>query len=99
MRALELGAIDFVAKPANGVDLDMESVRDELLRKVKVAAKVRVVRNAGRRPPMTASFVLRSAEIPVPRDAHAETASAPAAVPGNGLRANAVASDGSKDFR
>ena len=55
MRALELGAIDFVAKPANGVDLDMESVRDELLRKVKLAAKVRVVRNASRRPAMTAS--------------------------------------------
>ena len=54
MRALELGAIDFVAKPANGVDLDMESVRDELLRKVKIAAKVRVVRNAARRPPLTA---------------------------------------------
>jgi two-component system chemotaxis response regulator CheB len=52
LRALELGAIDFVAKPANGVDLDMESVRDELLRKVKIAAKVHVVRNAARRTPM-----------------------------------------------
>ncbi len=53
LRALELGAIDFVAKPANGVDLDMESVRDELLRKVKIAAKVHVVRNAARRTPVT----------------------------------------------
>ncbi len=48
LRALELGAIDFVAKPVSGVDLDMENVRDELVRKVKVAAKVRVVRNAAR---------------------------------------------------
>ncbi len=57
LRALELGAIDFVAKPANGVDLDMESVRDELLRKVKIAAKVRVVRNAARSSAKTASTV------------------------------------------
>jgi len=49
LKALALGAIDFVAKPANGIDLDMQTVRDELLRKVKLAAKVRVVRNAARR--------------------------------------------------
>jgi two-component system chemotaxis response regulator CheB len=85
LRALELGAIDFVAKPANGVDLDMESVRDELLRKVKVAAKVRVVRTAGRRPPPTNSSSALT-EVSVPREANAEIASAPAPVPGNGLR-------------
>jgi two-component system chemotaxis response regulator CheB len=49
LKALELGAIDFVTKPTAGVDLDMTSVRDELCRKLKVAAKVRVVRNAARR--------------------------------------------------
>src|SRR5215212_10528290 len=48
LKALELGAIDFVAKPSSGVDLDMNSVRDELMRKLKMAAKVRVVRTAGR---------------------------------------------------
>ncbi len=48
LRALELGAVDFVAKPSSGVDLDMESIRDELVRKIKVAAKVRVVRSAVR---------------------------------------------------
>jgi two-component system chemotaxis response regulator CheB len=48
LRALELGAIEFVAKPSNGIDLDMHSVRDDLLRKVRVAAKVRVVRSASR---------------------------------------------------
>ena len=46
LRALELGAIDFVMKPSSGVDLDMSSVRDELIRKLKMAAKVRVVRTA-----------------------------------------------------
>ena len=48
LKALELGAIDFVAKPNSGVDLDMSSVRDELVRKLRVAAKVRVVRTASR---------------------------------------------------
>lgn len=46
LRALELGAIDFVPKPSSGIDLDMNSIRDELCRKLKVAARVRVVRNA-----------------------------------------------------
>src|ERR1700684_4352653 len=48
LRALELGAIEFVAKPTSGVDLDMQSVREELLRKVRMSAKVRVVRTASR---------------------------------------------------
>ena len=48
MRALELGAIEFVAKPSSGIDLDMHSVREDLLRKVRLAAKVRVVRSASR---------------------------------------------------
>jgi two-component system chemotaxis response regulator CheB len=48
LRALELGAIEFVAKPSSGIDLDMQSVKDELLRKVRMAAKVRVVRTATR---------------------------------------------------
>src|SRR5947209_376333 len=48
LKALELGAIDFVAKPSGGIDLDMNSVKEELCRKLKVSAKVRVVRNATR---------------------------------------------------
>ncbi|HYL11229.1 MAG TPA: chemotaxis response regulator protein-glutamate methylesterase [Candidatus Acidoferrales bacterium] len=48
LRALELGAIEFVAKPSSGVDLDMNNVREDLLRKLKMAAKVRVVRTASR---------------------------------------------------
>jgi two-component system chemotaxis response regulator CheB len=48
LKALELGAIDFVTKPTSGIDLDMQSVKEELLRKVRVAAKVRVVRTASR---------------------------------------------------
>jgi len=48
LKALELGAIDFVAKPSGGIDLDMNTVRDELVRKIKMSAKVRVVRTAVR---------------------------------------------------
>jgi two-component system, chemotaxis family, protein-glutamate methylesterase/glutaminase len=48
LTALQLGAIDFVAKPSGGIDFDMSSVKDELCRKLKMAAKVRVVRTAAR---------------------------------------------------
>src|SRR5258707_7664374 len=48
LRALELGAIEFVAKPSGAIALDMQSVKEELLRKVRMAAKVRVVRTASR---------------------------------------------------
>jgi two-component system, chemotaxis family, protein-glutamate methylesterase/glutaminase len=48
LKALELGAIDFVPKPSSGIDLDMRNVGEELTRKLKLAAKVRVVRTATR---------------------------------------------------
>jgi len=48
LRALELGAVDFVAKPSAAIDLDMGTVRDELLKKIRMASKVRVVRTASR---------------------------------------------------
>jgi two-component system chemotaxis response regulator CheB len=77
LRALELGAIDFVAKPVSGIDLDMESVRDELLRKVKMAAKVRVVRNVA--PPRYAAPGI-SANAGVMSAAQVQPRSSPAAV-------------------
>jgi two-component system chemotaxis response regulator CheB len=55
LRALELGAIDFVAKPSSAIDLDMSSVREELVRKLRMAAKVRVVRNLLRKAPAAVS--------------------------------------------
>ena len=51
LRALELGAIDFVPKPSSAIDLDLKNVREELLGKLKLAAKVRVVRTATRHYP------------------------------------------------
>jgi len=40
--------VDFVAKPSAAIDLDMGTVRDELLKKIRMASKVRVVRTASR---------------------------------------------------
>ncbi|HEV2349687.1 MAG TPA: chemotaxis response regulator protein-glutamate methylesterase [Terriglobia bacterium] len=48
LRALQLGAVDFVSKPSSAINLDMDSVRNELLRKLRIASKVRVVRTATR---------------------------------------------------
>jgi two-component system, chemotaxis family, protein-glutamate methylesterase/glutaminase len=73
LKALELGAIEFVAKPTSGVDLDMASIKDELLRKVRMAAKVRVVRTASRLAaslqsgsPIPAPVAPRPAPMPTP---------------------------------
>lgn len=62
LKALELGAIEFVAKPSSGIDLDMQSVKEDLLRKVRMAAKVRVVRTAS----LLASTVQKAGSVPQP---------------------------------
>ena len=46
LRALSLGAIDFVPKPSGAISLDISKVRDDLLVKVKAAAKVSAARCA-----------------------------------------------------
>src|SRR6185312_7867177 len=43
LRALAIGAIDFVAKPSGSISLDFHRVRDELLAKIRIAATARVV--------------------------------------------------------
>ena len=74
LKALELGAIEFVAKPSSGIDLDMQSVKEDLLRKVRMAAKVRVVRTASR----LASTVQKSNGDGAPKTAPAPAAPRPA---------------------
>src|SRR6266446_6429183 len=39
LRALSIGAVDFVAKPSGAISLDFHRVKDELLHKIRVAAK------------------------------------------------------------
>jgi two-component system chemotaxis response regulator CheB len=77
LKALELGAIEFVAKPSSGIDLDMNSVREELLRKVRMSAKFRVVRTASR----VASSVQAVKDTPVsaPSSSSTATSARPAA--------------------
>src|ERR1700732_1849802 len=76
LRALELGAIDFVPKPSSGIDLDMRSVRDELTRKLKMAAKVRGVRTAPRTKAVAVS-------VPAPANGKSRT---PVPAPPNGTK-------------
>src|SRR5438309_7403272 len=42
LRALNMGAVDFVAKPSGSISLDFRHVKDELVQKIRVAAKARV---------------------------------------------------------
>lgn len=42
VRALTIGAVDFVAKPSGAISLDFHRVREELVQKVRAAAKARV---------------------------------------------------------
>lgn len=63
LRALELGAIEFVPKPSSGVDLDMQTVKEDLLRKMRMAAKVRVVRTASR---LASTIQAKSTTKPAP---------------------------------
>src|SRR3982074_575337 len=42
LRALSIGAVDFVAKPSGSISLDFHKVRDDLIHKIRVAAKARI---------------------------------------------------------
>ena len=64
-----------VPKPSSGIDLDMRNVREDLTRKLKLAAKVRVVRTA------------TLCKLPAP---HAPLP-APAGAPGGGIRGTQTA--------
>lgn len=52
IEALARGAVDFVPKPSGTISLDLHKVREELWRKIRIAARARVARVvAGRIPP------------------------------------------------
>jgi two-component system chemotaxis response regulator CheB len=44
IRALELGAVDFIAKPSGEVSFDLEKIKDELLAKIRLAAGVEAIK-------------------------------------------------------
>lgn len=50
MQALDFGAIDFVSKPSGYVSLDIDELATEIIAKIKLAAKIRVVRSVSQAP-------------------------------------------------
>ncbi|MFA5099795.1 MAG: chemotaxis response regulator protein-glutamate methylesterase [Candidatus Omnitrophota bacterium] len=42
MRALELGAVDFIAKPSGEISLGIEKLQEEIITKIKLAAEVNI---------------------------------------------------------
>ena len=64
MEALALGAVDFIAKPSGSISLDIEDVREELLRKLKAAVGARV--QATTLPPPPATRVIAGQGVPPP---------------------------------
>ncbi|MGQ9724295.1 MAG: protein-glutamate methylesterase/protein-glutamine glutaminase [Tepidimonas sp.] len=58
LRALELGAVDFVAKPRIGVAAGLQQLADDIVEKIRIAARAHVRRLA---PPAPASAPLATA--------------------------------------
>ena len=53
-KALALGALDFVAKPRDAASAHMDEIAEDLIRKIKVAARTKT-RNVPLRPPLVAA--------------------------------------------
>ena len=50
MRALELGAVDFIAKPSGEISIGIDKLREEIIAKIKLAAEVNVDKYASSQP-------------------------------------------------
>lgn len=61
LRALEMGAIDFVAKPRLGVASGLRQLGDEIVEKIRIASQARVTRLAPTMPAPSASAPVRGA--------------------------------------
>jgi two-component system, chemotaxis family, protein-glutamate methylesterase/glutaminase len=78
LRALELGAVDFVAKPKIGIADGLKSLAQDITDKVRIAARSTVKRAA---PNSTASSPTTSVPRPAPLQTHAAApSSAPSAL-------------------
>src|SRR3989338_2844922 len=56
MKALELGAIDFIAKPSGELSLDIYKLKDEIISKIKLAAKINMDKFASTMAPAEISL-------------------------------------------
>lgn len=61
MKALQLGAVDFIAKPSGSISLDFHKVRDELVAKVKAAAKAKLKALPILKPPTQPRTIISTA--------------------------------------
>jgi two-component system chemotaxis response regulator CheB len=67
LRALELGAVDFVAKPRIGVSSGLNGLAGDIVDKIRVAACARVGRHSGATPTAPAATAATAAPAPLPR--------------------------------
>jgi two-component system chemotaxis response regulator CheB len=63
MRALELGAIDFVSKPKLGISSGMQQLSTEICDKIRIAAKARLHRHVAPRPSADADLVDKAVPV------------------------------------
>lgn len=70
LRALELGAIDYVAKPTRRLSESIGSLSEEIRAKVKTAAKAKVRGNGARKPPATPAPTPEAAPVAQNRFTH-----------------------------
>jgi len=61
LRALELGAVDFVAKPKLGIAAGMGALGHDICEKIRVAARARMRRHAGEVPAAAGAGAVKSA--------------------------------------
>ena len=85
--ALNLGAVDYVAKPGGTISLGLDGIRADLLGKVKTAARARVRGAAGTVRARANAAAAPAAPARAVRQAPAEAAAAP--VPARSVAANA----------
>jgi two-component system chemotaxis response regulator CheB len=67
LRALELGAVDFVAKPRIGVSSGLNELAGDIVDKIRVAACARVGRHSGAPPTAPVATAATAAAAPLPR--------------------------------
>src|SRR5262249_13074091 len=76
-KALELGALDFVAKPSRTITPELKAIKDELLSKVKLVTQLRMV-NLTDRAQRTQTAGTMSGLFPSIADQRAQVAPPPA---------------------
>jgi len=67
IRALTIGAVDFVTKPSGSISLDFHRVREDLIHKIRTAARARIHTPIGHPPPVAAGVPKPAPSVPAGR--------------------------------